>query len=152
MERNFSKKFILSVLFIYSMIIFFVYFELFGKAIKILNQKLINKNFCAIGNTFNDDIIELLTTATKLCIKLIIIEPQRLVQYLSEEELVLFRKSDNSSVFETSFSPNKIILGVFETDLNSSQTVRHSIIDCKILLHLKSLLKLKLYFLSLNFF
>jgi hypothetical protein len=135
------EKFILCFLFIYSIIIFFAYFKLFGKAIKILNQRLINKNFCAIGNTFNVYIIELLTTATKLDIKLIIVEPQRLVHYLSEEELVLFRKSDNSSVFETSFSPNKIILGVFETDLNSSQTVRHSIINNKILYHLKSLLK-----------
>jgi hypothetical protein len=127
---------------------------IFGKAIKILNQRLINKNFCATDNNFNDDIIELLITATELDINLnlIIVEPQRLVRYLNEEDLVLFRKNDNSSVFETSFSPNKIILGAFETDLNSSQTVRHSIINYKILLHLKSLLKLKLYFLSLNFF
>jgi hypothetical protein len=108
-------------------------FGFYIKTLKTLNQKLNNGNFCAIGYNFNDDIIELLTTATKFDIKLIIIEPQRLVHYLSEEELVLFRKSDNSSVFETSFSPNKIILGVFETDLNSSQTVRHSIINYKIL-------------------
>ncbi len=32
---------------------------------------------------------------------------------VSQEELVLFKKSDNSIVFESSFSPNKIILGVF---------------------------------------
>ncbi len=54
-----------------------------------------------IENNFNDDIIELLTIATKSDIKLIIVEPQRLVQYLSEEELVLFRESDNSFKFET---------------------------------------------------
>ncbi len=125
------KKFILSFLFIYSIIIFFAYFGLFGKAIKILSRRLINKIFCAIDNNFNGDIIELLTTATKLDIKLIIVV-QWLVHYLSEEELVLFIKSDNSSVFETSFSPNKIILGVFETDFNSSRTVRHSKLNYKI--------------------
>ncbi len=127
------EKFILSFLIIYSMIIFFSYFGLFGKAIKILNQRLINKNFCAIGNTFNDDIIELLTTATKIDIKLIIVEPQRLVQYLSEEELVLFKKSDDSPKFETILSPNKFIFGVFESDFNSSRIVRHSIINYKTL-------------------
>jgi hypothetical protein len=108
-------------------------FGFYAKPLKNLYQRLNNGNFCAIEYNFNDDIIELLTTATKLDIKLIIVEPQRLVNYLSEEELVLFRKGDNSSVFETSFSPNKIILGVFETDFNSSQTVRHSIINYKIL-------------------
>ncbi len=141
--KNTSRKQIILSIIVYSLIIYFMYYK-FGfyiKTLKTLNQKLNNGNFCAIGYNFNDDIIELLTTATKFDIKLIIIEPQRLVHYLSEEELVLFRKSDNSSVFETSFSPNKIILGVFETDLNSSQTVRHSIINNKILYHLKSLLK-----------
>ncbi len=133
--KNTSRKQIILSIIVYSLIIYFMYYK-FGfyiKTLKTLNQKLNNGNFCAIGYNFNDDIIELMTTATKLDIKLIIIEPQRLVHYLSEEELVLFRKSDNSSVFETSFSPNKIILGVFETDLNSSQTVRHSIINYKIL-------------------
>ncbi len=133
--KNTSRKQIILSIIVYSLIIYFMYYK-FGfyiKTLKTLNQKLNNGNFCAIGYNFNDDIIELLTTATKFDIKLIIIEPQRLVHYLSEEELVLFRKSDNSSVFETSFSPNKIILGVFETDLNSSQTVRHSIINYKIL-------------------
>ncbi len=134
--KNISRKqIILSVIVIYSLIIYFMYFTFgfYAKPLKNLYQRLNNGNFCAIEYNFNDDIIELLTTATKLDIKLIIVEPQRLVNYLSEEELVLFRKGDNSSVFETSFSPNKIILGVFETDFNSSQTVRHSIINYKIL-------------------
>ncbi len=74
----------------------------------VLNQRLLDKNFCAIGNNFNDEIIELLTTATNLNIKLIIVKPQRLVHYLSEEESVLFMKSHNSSNFERSFIPNKI--------------------------------------------
>jgi hypothetical protein len=128
MKKILRKKFVLTFIF-YSIIIFLAYFGLFGKEIKILNQRLINKNFCAIDNSFNDDIIEMLTTATKFNIKLIIVEPQRLLHYLSEEELVLFIKSDNSFKLETNFSTKKIILGVFEDDFNSSQSVRHSIID-----------------------
>lgn len=134
--KNISRKqIILLIIVIYSLIIYLIYYKFgfYAKSFKSWNQKQDNGSFCAIGYNFNNDIIELLTTATKLDIKLIIVEPQRLVHYLSEEELVLFRKSDNSSVFETSSSPNKIILGVFETDFNSSQTVRHSIINYKIL-------------------
>jgi len=131
MRKISSGKLILSLFIIYS-IIYFVCFKDFGKVIKNLNQKLTNNNFCEIGNNFNDDIIELLTTATKLNIKLTIVEPQRLVQYLSEKELVLFIKSDNSFNFERSFSPNKIIFGVFESDFNSSQTVRLLLIKTNI--------------------
>jgi hypothetical protein len=100
-------------------------YEKFGfqeKAIKTLYQKLIKENLCA--NNFNDDIIELFTTATKLDVKLIIVEPQRLIQYLNEEELQLFIKSENSSVFKNNFISNKIILGVFESNFSSSLTVR----------------------------
>jgi hypothetical protein len=94
----------------------------YEKAFKNLNEKLIKENLCA--NNFNDDIIELLTTATKLDVKLIIVEPQRLVKYLNEEELQLFIKSENSSVFGNNFRSNKIILGVFESNFSSSLTVR----------------------------
>ncbi len=97
-------------------------FWFYEKAIKTLNQKLSKENFCA--NCFNDDIIELLKTATNLDVKLIIVESQRLVQYLNEEELQLFIKSENSSVFENNFRSNKIILGVFESNFSSSLTVR----------------------------
>jgi hypothetical protein len=123
--NNISKrKIIINILVIYSILICLLYYKL-PEAIKILDKKSVNKNFCAIGNNFNDDIIELLTTATKSDIKLIIVEPQRLVQYLSEEELVLFRKSDNSPKFETIFSPNKFVFGVFESDFNSSRIVKY---------------------------
>jgi hypothetical protein len=97
-------------------------FEFYEKAIKTLSQKPIKENLCA--NNFNDDIIELLATATKLDVKLIIVEPQRLIQYLNEEELQLFIKSENSSVFEKNFRSNKIILGVFESNFSSNLTVR----------------------------
>jgi len=96
-------------------------FGFYEKAIKTLNEKLIKENLCA--NNFNDHIIELLTTATKLDVKLIIVEPQRLLQYLNEEELQLFIKSENSSVFENNFRSNQIILGVFESNFSSSLTV-----------------------------
>ena len=137
---NFSRKLnTFSIIAIQSLIIYLIYykFEFYAKPFKTLNQKLNNGSFCSIEYNFNDDIIELLTTATKLDIKLIIVEPQRLVHYISEEELILFRKRDNSSIFETSFSPNKIILGVFEIHFNSSQSVRHLVFNYKILKHLK---------------
>jgi hypothetical protein len=93
------------------------------KAIKTLNQKLVKENLCV--NYFNADMIELLRTATRLDVKLIIVEPQRLIQYLNEEELQLFIKSENSSVFKNNFRSNKIILGVFECNFFSlSLTVR----------------------------
>jgi hypothetical protein len=102
-------------------------FRFNGKVFETLNQKLIYGNFCSIGYNFNVDIIELMTTAKKLGIKLIIVEPQRLIRYLSQEELVLFRKSE----FESSFSPNKIILGVLESDFGSTLSVRLLLISIK---------------------
>jgi hypothetical protein len=123
--RNISRKqTILWLIVIYWIILYLIYkkFGFYEKAIITLNHKLIKENLCA--NNFNDDIIELLTTATKLDVKLIIVEPQRLVQYLNEEELQLFIKSENSSVFENNFRSNKIILGVFESNFSSSLTVR----------------------------
>jgi hypothetical protein len=123
--RNISRKQTLLWLIVIHSIILYLIYKKFGfdeKAIKTLNQKLIKENLYA--NNFNDVIIELLTTATKLDVKLIIVEPQRLIQYLNEEELQLFIKSENSSVFESNFRSNKIILGVFESNFSSNLTVR----------------------------
>ncbi len=123
--RNIStKQTLLWLIAINLIILYLMYkkFEFYEKAIKTLNQKPIKENFCA--NNFNDDIIELLATATKLDVKLIIVEPQRLIQYLNEEELQLLIKSENSSVFENNFRSNKIILGVFESNFSSNLTVR----------------------------
>jgi hypothetical protein len=122
---NISRKQTLLWLIVINLIILYLMHKKFGfyeKEIKNLNEKLIKENLCA--NNFNNDIIELLTTATKLDVKLIIVEPQRLVQHLNEEELQLFIKSENSSVFGNNFRSNKIILGVFESNFSSSLTVR----------------------------
>ncbi len=122
---NISRKQTILWLIVINSIIFHVMYKKFGfyeKEIKTLNKKLIKENLCA--NNFNDHIIELLTTATKLDVKLIIVEPQRLLQYLNEEELQLFIKNDNSSVFENNFRSNQIILGVFESNFSSSLNVR----------------------------
>ncbi len=118
------KQTILWLIVVYSIILYLMYkkFGFYEEGIKTLNEKLIKENLCA--NNFNDHIIELLTTATKLDVKLIIVEPQRLLQYLNEEELQLFVKSENSSVFENNFRSNQIILGVFESNFSSSLTVR----------------------------
>ncbi len=117
------KQTILWLIVVYSIILYLMYkkFGFYEEGIKTLNEKLIKENLCA--NNFNDHIIELLTTATKLDVKLIIVEPQRLVQYLNKEELQLFVKSDNSSIFENNFRSNQIILGVFESNFTSSLTV-----------------------------
>ncbi len=124
--RNVSRKQTLLWLIVIHSIMLYLMYKKFGfheKAIKTLNQKLVKENLCV--NYFNADMIELLRTATRLDVKLIIVEPQRLIQYLNEEELQLFIKSENSSVFKNNFRSNKIILGVFECNFFSlSLTVR----------------------------
>jgi hypothetical protein len=122
-------------------------FRFNGKVFETLNQKLIYGNFCSIGYNFNVDIIELMTTAKKLGIKLIIVEPQRLIRYLSQEELVLFRKSE----FESSFSPNKIILGVLESDFGSTLSVRLLLISIKTKISFLFFFLILFFYFSFNF-
>ncbi len=51
-------------------------------------------------------------------------EPQKLIKYLNEEELQL-DDCDNTSVIETNFEPNKIILGYFGSNYTTNQLERH---------------------------
>jgi hypothetical protein len=91
--------------------------------LKYFDQKSIKVNVCGKYICLNEDIIELLRRATKLNIKLFIAEPQRLIKYLNEKQMRLFKMSDNSTEIETNFKLNKILLGIFESDLNRDQSV-----------------------------
>jgi hypothetical protein len=86
-----------------------------------------NEMVCEIEIDINSDINELSKIANKLDVKLFIVEPQRLINYLNEYELELLEKSDNSSVISKYFNPNKIIFGVFEPTLNENKTVSISL-------------------------
>lgn len=92
--------------------------------IKTINRvyKPINadKNTTESGIHFNTDITEVLAIASNLNIKLFIVEPQRLVNYLNEEDIVLLDKCDNSSHIENEYSVNRIQFGVFESKFNIS--------------------------------
>jgi hypothetical protein len=86
-------------------------------------KSTINVNVCGKYIYLNEDMIELLRRATKLDIKLFIAEPQRLMEYFNEEQIRLLNISDNSTAIETNFKLNKILLGIFESDLNIDQSV-----------------------------
>jgi hypothetical protein len=66
-----------------------------------------------------------LATAASFDIKLFVVESERLITHLNEEELKLLEESDNSSIIEAHFRINRIILGIFESDSDKNQTVRH---------------------------
>jgi hypothetical protein len=91
--------------------------------LKSFDQKSIKVNVCGKYIYLNEDMIELLRRATKLNIKLFIAEPQRLIKYLNEVQIRLLNISDNSTAIETNFMLNKILLGIFESDLNRNQSV-----------------------------
>jgi hypothetical protein len=91
--------------------------------LKSFDRKSIEVNVCGKYIYLNEDMIELLRRATQLNIKLFIAEPQRLIKYLNEKEIRLFKMSDNSTEIETNFKLNKILLGIFESDLNRDQSV-----------------------------
>jgi hypothetical protein len=91
--------------------------------LKSFDRKSIEMNVCGKYISLNEDMIELLRRATQLKIKLFIAEPQRLIKYLNEKEIRLFKMSDNSTEIETNFKLNKILLGIFESDLNRDQSV-----------------------------
>jgi hypothetical protein len=91
--------------------------------LKSYDQKSIEVNVCGKYIYLNEDMIELLRRATKLNIKLFIAEPQRLIKYLDEKHMILFKISDDLTEIETNFNLNKILLGIFDSDLNRDQSV-----------------------------
>jgi hypothetical protein len=117
----------------------------------VLNST-IDVNVCGKYIYLNEDMIEMLRRATKLNIKLFIAEPQRLIKYLNEEQIRLLNISDNSTVIETNFKLNQILLGIFESDLKRDQSVS----NLKYISRIKVLLLLflnrnKLFYLRINF-
>ncbi len=82
-------------------------------------SKSSDKNDCEIAIDSSDYIIQVLAIANSLDIKLFIAEPQRLFKYLNKQELELLEKSDYSFGIKKNFMPNKIILGVFESNFST---------------------------------
>jgi hypothetical protein len=103
-------------------------FNILGNFKNFENFKItFNEMVCEIEIDINSDINELLKIANKLDMKLFMVEPQRLINYLNENQLELLEKSDNSFVIRKYFNPNKIIFGVFEPTLTENKTVSISL-------------------------
>jgi hypothetical protein len=126
-NQNISIKRLIVFLFIFESVIIYLFVK------NTRNDKLVLKSFelkstidlnvCGKYIYLNEDMIELLRRDTKLDIILFIAEPQRLMEYLNEEQMRLFKISDNSTAIETNFKLNKILLGIFESDSNRDQSV-----------------------------
>jgi hypothetical protein len=148
-NQNISRNPILIFLIIFELIIIYLFLKnsrINEFMLKSFDQKYIEVNVCGKYIHLNDDMIELLRRATKLNIKLFIAEPQRLIEYLDEKQMRLFKISDNSTEIETDFKLNKILLGIFESNLNRDQSVSNLkyVSRIKVLLFLN----LNIYFLS----
>ncbi len=125
-NQNISRKRIITFLIIIELVIFYLFLKSLRNnkfMLKSFDRKSIEMNVCGKYISLNEDMIELLRRATQLKIKLFIAEPQRLIKYLNEKEIRLFKMSDNSTEIETNFKLNKILLGIFESDLNRDQSV-----------------------------
>ncbi len=124
-DRNISIKYILFLIIIESTIVFLFLENSRNNEfmLKSYDQKSIEVNVCGKYIYLNEDMIELLRRATKLNIKLFIAEPQRLIKYLDEKHMILFKISDDLTEIETNFNLNKILLGIFDSDLNRDQSV-----------------------------
>jgi hypothetical protein len=125
-DRNISIKRIIIFLIIIELSIFYLFLKSSRNnkfILKSFYQKSIEVNNCGKYINLNEDMIELFRRATKLNIKLFIAEPQRLIEYLNEKEMRLFKLSDHLTQIETNFNLNKILLGIFESDLNKDQSV-----------------------------
>ncbi len=125
-NQNISRKRIITFLIIFKLLIIYLFLRNSRNnkfMLKSFDRKSIEVNVCGKYIYLNEDMIELLRRATQLNIKLFIAEPQRLIKYLNEKEIRLFKMSDNSTEIETNFKLNKILLGIFESDLNRDQSV-----------------------------
>ncbi len=108
------------VLFILSQsVLIFILVKNYG----IPGLKFSDKNNCEIGIDSSDHIIQVLAIANSLDIKLFIAEPQRLFKYLNKQELELLERSDYSFGIKKNFTPNKIILGVFESNFSTESEI-----------------------------
>ncbi len=100
-NQNISIKRLIVFLFIFESVIIYLFVK------NTRNDKLVLKSFelkstidlnvCGKYIYLNEDMIELLRRDTKLDIILFIAEPQRLMEYLNEEQMRLFKISDNST-------------------------------------------------------
>jgi hypothetical protein len=90
---------------------------------RIPGLKFSDRSDCEIGIDLSDNIIQVIAIANSLDIKLFIAEPQRLFKYLKKQELELLEKSDYSFGVKKNFMPNKIILGVFESNFSTESEI-----------------------------
>lgn len=72
----------------------------------------------------SEEIVEIFTIAAKIDIKLFIAEPQRLHGFLNEEEIEFIEKSEFLSLIDKNYKPNKIIIGVIQSNFSQNQRVR----------------------------
>jgi hypothetical protein len=114
-----SEKQIFALFILLQSVLIFVLVKNYG----IPGLKPSDKNDCEIGIDLSDDIIQVLAIANSLDIKLFIAEPQRLFKYLNKQELELLEKSDYSFGIKKNFIPNKIILGVFESNFSTKSEI-----------------------------
>jgi len=117
--NNLSDKQIFVLFILLQSILIFIFVKNFG----IPGLKSSDKNDCEIGIDSSDDILQVLAIANWLDIKLFIAEPQRLFKYLNKQELELLEKSGYSFGIQKNLMPNKIILGVFESNFSTKSEI-----------------------------
>jgi hypothetical protein len=114
-----SKKQIFVLFVLLQTVLIFILAKNYG----IPGLKSSDKSYCEIDIDSSDDIVQVLSIAKSLGIKLFIAEPQRLFKYLNKQELKLLKKSDYSFEIKKNFMPNKIILGVFESNFSTESEI-----------------------------
>jgi hypothetical protein len=117
--NNLSDKQIFVLFILLESALIFILIENYG----IPRLKSSDKNNCEIGIDSSDGIIQVLAIANWLDIQLFIAEPQRLFKYLNKQELELLEKSGYSFGIQKNLMPNKIILGVFESNLSTESEI-----------------------------
>ncbi len=122
-----KKHFFIRFVILINIIIFLLFFYIrnnYEFSFKIFKYKSLNSNVCEFSLVMNKEIIEMFTTAAKIDIKLFIAEPQRLHGFLNEEEIEFIEKSEFLSLIDKNYKPNKIIIGVIQSNFSQNQRVR----------------------------